>query len=223
MSELIKLSTISKIKGGTGFPEKYQGNKSAEYPVVKVSEMEIEGNKKYIKVANNYLDQKTAILLNATIFPKDTIVFAKVGAALLLNRRRILSRESILDNNMMGLIVASEVNVNFLYQFLLTFDLGMLVQTGALPSVNQQIVGNIEILLPPLPQQLKIAKILTTVDNLIEKTEALIAKYQSIKHGMMHDLFTRGIDAKGELRPQQSEGMSNQKACLKDLVFNDIM
>lgn len=51
----------------------------------------------------------------------------------------------------------------------------------------------------------KICRILTTVDNLIEKTEALIAKYQSIKQGMMHDLFTRGIDAKGKLRPQQSE------------------
>jgi len=74
--------------------------------------------------------------------------------------------------------------------------------------------------IPPLPQQRKIAKILTTVDNLIEKTESLIAKYQSIKQGMMHDLFTRGVDAKGKLRPPQSEGMSNQKAYLKDLVFN---
>ena len=58
---------------------------------------------------------------------------------------------------------------------------------------------------PPLPQQRKIAKILTTVDNLIEKTESLIAKYQSIKQGMMHDLFTRGVDAKGKLRPPQSD------------------
>jgi len=42
------------------------------------------------------------------------------------------------------------------------------------------------------------------VDNLIEKTEALIAKYQSIKQGMMHDLFTRGVDSNGKLRPAQS-------------------
>jgi len=58
--------------------------------------------------------------------------------------------------------------------------------------------------LPPLPQQRKIARILTTLDNLIEKTEALIAKYQSIKQGMMADLFTRGVDANGKLRPPQS-------------------
>jgi type I restriction enzyme, S subunit len=54
-------------------------------------------------------------------------------------------------------------------------------------------------------EQQKIAKILTTVDNLIEKTEALIEKYQAIKQGMMHDLFTRGIDNNGQLRPSHHD------------------
>ncbi len=58
---------------------------------------------------------------------------------------------------------------------------------------------------PPLPQQKKIARILTTVDSLIEKTEALIEKYKSIKQGMMHDLFTRGVDQNGKLRPPYEE------------------
>ena len=60
-----------------------------------------------------------------------------------------------------------------------------------------------ELCLPPPAEQRKIARILTTLDNLIEKTEALIAKYQAIKQGMMHDLFTRGVDAHGHLRPTQ--------------------
>lgn len=59
--------------------------------------------------------------------------------------------------------------------------------------------------LPPLPEQRKIAAILTTVDGLIEKTEALIAKYQSVKQGLMGDLFTRGVDPKGRLRPPRTE------------------
>jgi len=53
--------------------------------------------------------------------------------------------------------------------------------------------------------QRKIAKILTTVDNLIEKTEALIAKYQAVKQGLMNDLFTRGVDEHGRLRPTHEE------------------
>lgn len=58
---------------------------------------------------------------------------------------------------------------------------------------------------PDLSEQLKIAKILATLDNLIEKTEALVAKYQAVKQGVMHDLFTRGVDEHGHLRPSQVE------------------
>jgi len=59
---------------------------------------------------------------------------------------------------------------------------------------------------PPLPQQRKIAKILSTCDTVIAKTEEAIAKYQAIKQGMMHDLFTRGIDlSTGKLRPKYQD------------------
>jgi len=59
---------------------------------------------------------------------------------------------------------------------------------------------------PQIPHQRKIARILTTVDNIIEKTESAIEKYKAIKQGMMHDLFTRGIDVKtGKLRPSYED------------------
>jgi type I restriction enzyme S subunit len=54
-------------------------------------------------------------------------------------------------------------------------------------------------------QQQKIASILTCIDTAIEKTEALIAKYQQIKAGLMHDLFTRGVTADGKLRPPREQ------------------
>ena len=43
------------------------------------------------------------------------------------------------------------------------------------------------------------------MDDLIERTEALIAKYRAIKQGLMHDLLTRGVDASGRLRPPREE------------------
>lgn len=54
-------------------------------------------------------------------------------------------------------------------------------------------------------KQEKIASILTGIDNAIEKTEALIAKYQQIKAGLMHDLFTRGVLPNGQLRPHREQ------------------
>jgi len=56
-----------------------------------------------------------------------------------------------------------------------------------------------------LSVQKKIAAILTAIDDSIEKTEALIAKYQQIKAGLMHDLFTRGVLPNGQLRPPRSQ------------------
>ena len=50
-------------------------------------------------------------------------------------------------------------------------------------------------------QQRRIATILVGIDNAIESTEALIAKHQLIKTGLMYDLFTRGIGADGRIRP----------------------
>ncbi len=79
------------------------------------------------------------------------------------------------------------------------------IKGSAQPGMNLADVERFVVPAPPLSEQRKVALILTTLDNLIGKTEALIAKYQAIKQGMMHDLFTRGIDADGRLRPPQTE------------------
>lgn len=70
-------------------------------------------------------------------------------------------------------------------------------------------IGNIEnakITFPSITEQRRIAHILSTCDAVIEKTQAAIAKYKAIKQGMLHDLFTRGIDiTTGKLRPKYED------------------
>ena len=80
----------------------------------------------------------------------------------------------------------------------LTFD----YTSKAHPSVIKKLYW-----LPTIAreQQQKIAAILTSIDTAIEKTESLIAKYQKIKAGLMHDLFTRGVTADGKLRPPREQ------------------
>lgn len=67
----------------------------------------------------------------------------------------------------------------------------------------------VEISMPPRPEQAKIAEILSTVDRAIEQTEALIAKQQRIKTGLMQDLLTRGIDEHGNLRSEKTHKFKN--------------
>lgn len=59
--------------------------------------------------------------------------------------------------------------------------------------------------IPKKPIQTKIGMILLNIDQAIESTQVLIEKYQLIKAGLMHDLFTRGIGADGKLRPSREE------------------
>jgi type I restriction enzyme S subunit len=72
-------------------------------------------------------------------------------------------------------------------------------------GLSSSAIASTNIAIAPRPQQRRIAEILSTLDETIEQTEALIAKYQQIKAGLMHDLFTRGVTPDGKLRPARSE------------------
>ena len=101
------------------------------------------------------------------------------------------------------------VDSSFVVQQMLADDcqnrISLLTASTTQAAISMTRLRTLKLITPPLPEQRKIARILTTLDNLIEKTEALIAKYQSIKQGMMHDLFTRGVDAHGRLRPTHEQ------------------
>ncbi|MGI9275992.1 MAG: restriction endonuclease subunit S [Endozoicomonas sp.] len=160
MSEIKILGEVANIRGGTGFPEYLQG-KPGKIPFIKVSDMNLPCNSHYIVSANNYADDEVIRTLKPTIFPKGTVVFAKVGAAVYLNKRRILTKDTIIDNNMMG-VTPHNVDPDFLYHFLLSIDFAEFVQPGALPSINQSILE--AILLPDLSvsEQEKVSVILNT-------------------------------------------------------------
>ncbi len=100
-------------------------------------------------------------------------------------------------------------------------------------SINQVTIREIQLDLPQeKPEQTKIAEILSTVDRAIEQTEALIAKQQRIKTGLMQDLLTRGIDEHGNLRSEQTHQFKDsplgripvewEVKALSDLVDEDI-
>lgn len=170
------LGDVCTFRGGSGFRESHQGQSSGDHPFIKVSDLTIDGNEKYITTAQNWVSAAALRELRATLQPAGAVVFAKVGAALKLNRRRILGLPTAIDNNMMAAIPdKQQLDGEFLYYFLLMQDLGRFSQESAVPSVNQGHLSSIEISLPPLPEQRKIAEILRTWDEALEKLTALRA------------------------------------------------
>lgn len=77
---------------------------------------------------------------------------------------------------------------------------------SAQANFGKQDLDKLKFKLPSIPEQERISKILNTTEQVIEKTQAAIEKYKAIKQGMLHDLFTRGIDiTTGKLRPKQED------------------
>lgn len=102
-----------------------------------------------------------------------------------------------------GVIPKENVDSKWLYYQLVKYDLRKLNESTGVPSINREYLKRIKIHSCTFKEQQKIAAILSTVDSVIEKTQASIDKYKAIKQGMLHDLFTRGIDLKtGKIRPR---------------------
>ena len=66
-------------------------------------------------------------------------------------------------------------------------------------EISKATLEKMQVNIPPLPEQRKIAEILETVDNSIEKTDKIIEKYKRIKQGLMQVLLTKGIVESDEL------------------------
>lgn len=100
-----------------------------------------------------------------------------------------------------------QADVGFLYQRMRqgVDDLKRLNQGTSINGIIRKDLLNYPLRLPPLGEQRSIAEILSTVDDAIEQTEALVAKTQQIKAGLMHDLFTRGVLPNGQLRPPREQ------------------
>ena len=62
-----------------------------------------------------------------------------------------------------------------------------------MPRTSWAHLGEFPFLLPSLPEQRKIAAILSSVDDAIEKTQAVIDQVQVVKRGLMQELLTRGL------------------------------
>lgn len=203
---VVRLGDIAKPRGGFGFPIAKQGKKKGEIPFFKVSDMNLPGNERLMHSSNNWIDARTLKELKAKTFPRSAIIFPKIGAALLTNKKRMLTRDSVIDNNVMAVVVNDEKECvpEFLYQWFLTLDLGRVANPGTVPSLTASRLEDITLALPPANEQQKIAAVLGLVQRAIEQQERLIALTTELKKALLHKLFTEGL--RGEPQKQTEIG-----------------
>lgn len=141
---------------------------------------------------------------SAALLPAGTLL---VTSRATLGEIRIAQVPVCTNQGFKSLVPLREVDGPFLYyQMLRSRERYQALGVGStFLEVNKRDTERFEILRAPHEEQRRIAAVLTAVDEAIEQTEALIAKTQQVKAGLMHDLFTRGILPNGELRPTRSQ------------------
>ena len=185
-----KLGDIGKARSGVGFPDADQGGVTG-VPFFKVSDMNLDGNENEMIVANNYVTaEQIADHRWSPITELPAIFFAKVGAAVMLNRKRLCRFPFLLDNNTMAYSLSpTKWDADFAKALFGTVDLTSLVQVGALPSYNAGDVESMGIYLPSLFEQEQIGAFFKLLDNLITLHQRKLEKLQNIKKSMLEKMF----------------------------------
>ena len=131
--------------------------------------MNLDGNENEMIVANNYVTaEQIADHRWSPVTELPAIFFAKVGAAVMLNRKRLCRFPFLLDNNTMAYSLSpTKWDADFAKALFGTVDLTSLVQVGALPSYNAGDVESMGIYLPSLFEQEQIGAFFKLLDNLI--------------------------------------------------------
>jgi type I restriction enzyme, S subunit len=148
-------------------------------------------------IANIYCSQSKKTARSGVILFS---VRAPVGKTNLADRDYIIGRG-------LAALSACEISQDYLNHYI-TYsenDFHNASQGSTFEAINSKELNNWAIEFPELPEeQTQIAAVLSTVDRAIAQTEAIIAKQQRIKTGLMQDLLTKGIDKNGNIRSEET-------------------
>ena len=169
----VQLRRVARLQAGAAFPHEYQGDPTGTIQYVKVGDLaSIDGDFR-LQGAVNRVTSDVAALLRSPVLPVGTIVLPKIGAALLTNRRAILSEPSCLDQNVMGVTVYEGEPV-FVFHALASIDLGELSTPGPVPLLNEDAALSVRIPWPSVGEQRQL------VEELNQRRAAILAPSAAI-------------------------------------------
>ena len=176
---LVEIKEIASVESGFRFPNFYQGKMDEEIPFLKVSDMNLPGNEMLITSWNNAVSRDILSELKAKSYPAGTVIFPKIGAAINTNKKRILSCDSTYDNNVLGIVPnTGKLLSDFLYAYLLEFDLRNWASDAQPPSMRKTVVERHQMPLPSLATQQEIVAEIKAEQTLIAASRELVECFE---------------------------------------------
>lgn len=199
---LIRLRFLGQVKGGCGFPQSKQGRSDGELAFYKVKHLGNGGHSLSMQRPDDFISLATARELGAYIFPKGTVVFAKIGAAMMLNRFRLLDRSSCIDNNMMGFIPGSHQYLSEYAAHLLgLFQMSYLANPGAVPSLDVRGLRDLRFPVPDIAEQQAIIASIEartgSIYSILHKCGDIITLLRERRAALISAAVTGRLDVRG--------------------------
>ena len=196
-----RLKDVGTLVGGAGFPEVLQGVEGEELPFFKVGDLSKATDGLWLVNSEHTISRETARTLRAQVILTGAIAYAKIGAALLLNRRRIVAQPSCIDNNMSAYIPnESRMVTQWALYTLSLIDFGLHVNPGAVPSLSEGDQACLHISVPPLVEQRAIVTFLdrqtARLDALSARVEDAIERLQEYRTALITAAVTGKIDVR---------------------------
>lgn len=195
---LTKLRRVGRVGQGDAFPHDLQGQGEGELPWFKVADMNRAGNEIEMLSADNYVSREVALAAKVTIFEPGAVIFPRVGAALLTNKRRLLTRPSIIDDNTYAVVPNNRIRSRFLYLSLLLVDMGSICSAGLVPTVTFSAIRDLDIALPPIAEQDAIIQHVEVecrrIDSLSQRVQAMIEKLREYRQALITAAVTGQLD-----------------------------
>lgn len=194
------LRHVSRIVSGSGFPIEAQGQRGLELPYFKVRNLKSADSMGVLATAEDTVSRETAVGLRAAVLPAGSLVFAKVGAALMLGRVGAMPVDGCIDNNLAGIIPNTTLDPSFARYVMLTFDFMLFVQPGAVPSLNMDGLREFRVPVLPFDEQRRVAAYLdeqtAKIDALIAETERFIELSRERRAALITAAVTGQIDVR---------------------------
>jgi len=160
-----RIGTIAKIGAGQGAPQDPSSFSGDGYPFIRAGSLEMlcaGGDTRSLERINLASAEKHRMKL----YREGTVVFAKSGMSAMKNRVLVLSGPAYVVNHLATLEVTPQVDPVYLRYFWEAFDSSRLIHDPAYPSISLEAITEVEIELPPLPEQKRIAAVLAKADRL---------------------------------------------------------
>ena len=149
-----------------------------------------DGGFLYLKVGdlNHILNKEAVVRSNiwgkeakkGITAPKDAVVIPKRGGAIGTNKKRLLSRKSVLDPNLMAISGSESLHHVYLHRWFHTFDLMSITSGSTVPQLNKRDLAPLRIPLPPVDLQHRFAAVVESVERQRASQRAHLAELDTL-------------------------------------------